>query len=71
MILVETVGVGQSEYQVSDMVDCFCLVLAPGAGDELQVSKKCLELITVYRTVKMKISFRNFTKFKLGCTSGH
>ena len=37
MILVETVGVGQSEYMVSDMVDCFCLLLAPGAGDELQV----------------------------------
>jgi LAO/AO transport system kinase len=41
LILVETVGVGQSEYQVSDMVDCFCLVLAPGAGDELQVGGSC------------------------------
>lgn len=40
MILVETVGVGQSEYMVSDMVDCFCLLLAPGAGDELQGIKR-------------------------------
>lgn len=40
MVLVETVGVGQSEYLVSEMVDCFSLVLAPGAGDELQGIKR-------------------------------
>jgi putative protein kinase ArgK-like GTPase of G3E family len=45
MILVETVGVGQSEYMVSDMVDCFCLLLAPGAGDELQVSQVSKRLV--------------------------
>ena len=40
VILVETVGVGQSETTVVDMVDLFCLLLAPAAGDELQGIKK-------------------------------
>ena len=35
-IIVETVGVGQSEYAVADMVDAFCLLLPPTGGDELQ-----------------------------------
>ena len=40
LILVETVGVGQSEYLVRDMVDCFCLLLPPAGGDELQGIKR-------------------------------
>lgn len=40
VILVETVGVGQSETMVADMVDMFTLLVAPGAGDELQGMKK-------------------------------
>jgi LAO/AO transport system kinase len=40
VILVETVGVGQSETAVADMVDLFCLMLLPAAGDELQGIKK-------------------------------
>jgi len=40
MILVETVGVGQSETLVRDMVDFFLLVLIAGGGDELQGIKK-------------------------------
>ena len=40
VILVETVGVGQSETAVADMVDLFCLLLLPSAGDELQGIKK-------------------------------
>jgi LAO/AO transport system kinase len=40
VILVETVGVGQSEIQVRSMVDFFLLVLLAGAGDELQGIKK-------------------------------
>jgi GTPase len=40
VIIVETVGVGQSETTVADMVDLFCLLLAPAAGDELQGIKK-------------------------------
>lgn len=40
VILVETVGVGQSETVVSEMVDCFLVLMLPGAGDELQGIKK-------------------------------
>lgn len=40
VVLVETVGVGQSETVVADMVDCFVLVAAPGGGDELQGIKR-------------------------------
>lgn len=39
-VIVETVGVGQSEVTVRSMVDFFLLALAPGAGDELQGIKK-------------------------------
>ncbi|MEZ4825724.1 MAG: methylmalonyl Co-A mutase-associated GTPase MeaB [Bacteroidia bacterium] len=39
-ILVETVGVGQSEIQVAEMVDFFLLLLLPNAGDELQGMKR-------------------------------
>ena len=40
VVLIETVGVGQNETAVADMVDCFVLLLAPGAGDELQGIKR-------------------------------
>jgi len=40
IIFVETVGVGQSEFKVKEMVDCFLLLLSPGGGDELQGIKK-------------------------------
>jgi len=39
-IIVETVGVGQSEIAVHSMVDFFLLLLLPGAGDELQGIKR-------------------------------
>ncbi|WP_289033110.1 methylmalonyl Co-A mutase-associated GTPase MeaB [uncultured Roseibium sp.] len=39
-ILVETVGIGQSETTVADMVDFFLVLMLPGAGDELQGIKK-------------------------------
>ncbi|KAL4421731.1 hypothetical protein ABPG77_002347 [Micractinium sp. CCAP 211/92] len=39
-VLVETVGVGQSEVAVQDLVDLFLLVLPPVGGDELQVIKR-------------------------------
>jgi LAO/AO transport system kinase len=35
-IIIETVGVGQSEIAVANMVDIFVLLLPPSAGDELQ-----------------------------------
>jgi LAO/AO transport system kinase len=40
VIIVETVGVGQSEITVASMVDFFLLLQLPGAGDELQGIKK-------------------------------
>tara|TARA_R110001592_G_scaffold93052_1_gene270476 strand:+ start:12251 stop:13216 length:966 start_codon:yes stop_codon:yes gene_type:complete len=40
VVLVETVGVGQSEYAVADLVDMFTLLVAPGGGDDLQGIKK-------------------------------
>jgi LAO/AO transport system kinase len=40
LILVETVGVGQSEHDVATMVDVFVVLLNPSAGDELQGLKK-------------------------------
>lgn len=40
VVIVETVGVGQSEIAVADMVDMFCLLLAPAGGDELQGIKR-------------------------------
>jgi len=40
LVLVETVGVGQSEIAVADMVDMFCLLLAPAGGDDLQGIKR-------------------------------
>jgi LAO/AO transport system kinase len=40
VVVIETIGVGQSEGAVADMVDCFVLLLAPGAGDELQGIKR-------------------------------
>lgn len=40
VILIETVGVGQSEVTVRSMVDFFMLLLIPGSGDELQGIKK-------------------------------
>lgn len=42
VVLIETVGVGQSEVAVADMVDVFVALMLPGAGDELQGIKKGL-----------------------------
>lgn len=40
VVLIETVGVGQSELAVADMVDLFVLLVSPGGGDELQGIKR-------------------------------
>jgi len=40
VVLIETVGVGQSETMVAQMVDLFVLLLAPAGGDELQGVKR-------------------------------
>ena len=53
VVLVETVGVGQSEVEVDDLVDTFVLLLAPGAGDELQGMKRgIMELADVVVVTK-------------------
>ena len=45
VVIVETVGIGQSEVTVRSMVDFFLMLLQPGAGDELQgIKKGVLEL---------------------------
>ena len=40
VVIVETVGVGQSETRVADMTDMFVLLMLPGGGDELQGIKR-------------------------------
>src|SRR5690349_24057147 len=48
VVLVETVGVGQSEISVANMVDIFVVVAIPGAGDELQgIKRGLLELAEI------------------------
>ncbi|MEZ4225736.1 MAG: methylmalonyl Co-A mutase-associated GTPase MeaB [Polyangiaceae bacterium] len=48
VVLVETVGVGQSEHAVYDLVDSFLLLALAGAGDELQgIKRGILELVDV------------------------
>jgi LAO/AO transport system kinase len=48
VVIVETVGVGQSESAVADMVDTFVLVALPGAGDELQgIKRGVMELVDI------------------------
>ncbi|PSK99549.1 methylmalonyl-CoA mutase metallochaperone MeaB [Murinocardiopsis flavida] len=48
VVLVETVGVGQSEVAVANMVDCFCFLTLARTGDQLQgIKKGVLELVDV------------------------
>ena len=48
VILIETVGVGQSEFEVASMVDCFLVLMLPGAGDSLQgIKRGIMELIDI------------------------
>lgn len=53
VVIVETVGVGQSEFAVADMVDVFVLLLSPGGGDELQgIKRGIMELADVLIVTK-------------------
>jgi len=48
VVMIETVGVGQSEHAVSAIVDTFVLLVAPGGGDDLQGQKRgVLELVDI------------------------
>lgn len=52
-ILIETVGVGQSETTVSEMVDMFIMLLQPGSGDDLQgIKRGILELVDMVVVTK-------------------
>lgn len=52
-VLVETVGVGQSETTVAQMVDVFMMLLQPGAGDDLQgIKRGILELVDMVVVTK-------------------
>lgn len=66
IILVETVGVGQSEYQVSGMVDFFMALMLPNAGDELQgIKKGIMELVdalVINKADGESINLANMTK---------
>jgi len=53
VVLVETVGVGQSEFTVASMVDFFLVLMLAGAGDELQgIKKGILELVDALAITK-------------------
>jgi len=53
-VIIETVGVGQSETAVKDMTDLFILVISPGDGDEIQgIKKGIMELADIIVVNKM------------------
>ncbi len=53
VVIVETVGVGQSEVMVAQLVDCFVVLMLAGAGDELQgIKRGILELVDVLAITK-------------------
>lgn len=63
VIIVETVGVGQSEYEVAGMVDFFLVLMLPNAGDELQgIKKGILELADAIAVNKADGSNRNLAQ---------
>lgn len=66
IIIVETIGVGQSEIAVRSMVDFFLLLLLPGGGDELQgIKKGSVELadaIVVNKADGDNVNLANITK---------
>lgn len=67
-IIIETVGVGQSEVSVHSMVDFFLLLLLPGAGDELQGIKRGIvemaDMIVINKADSNKIEAANKAKLE-------
>ena len=59
IILIETVGVGQSETEVSEMVDIFLVLLQPSSGDELQGIKKGIIEMADLLIVNKEDKFKN------------
>ena len=53
VVVVETVGTGQSEVAVEAMVDCFLVLVGPGSGDELQgIKRGIIELADLVAVTK-------------------
>ena len=61
IILIETVGVGQSETEVAEMVDIFLVLLQPSSGDELQGIKKGIIEIADLLIVNKEDQFKDET----------
>jgi LAO/AO transport system kinase len=59
IILIETVGVGQSETEVAEMVDIFLVLLQPSSGDELQGIKKGIIEIADLLVVNKEDEFKD------------
>jgi LAO/AO transport system kinase len=60
VVIVETVGIGQSETTVADMTDFFLVLMLPGAGDELQgIKKGVLEIADMIAINKSEGDNRN------------
>jgi len=63
IVLVETVGTGQSETMVADLVDVFMVLMLPGAGDDLQGIKRGIlelaDLLVVNKVDKAKDAARH------------
>lgn len=58
-VIIETVGVGQSETAVKSMTDLFVLVIAPGGGDEIQgIKRGIMELADIIVINKMDGTFK-------------
>lgn len=63
IILVETVGVGQSEFEVASMTDCFMVMMLPGAGDSLQgIKRGILEITDILVINKADGDLKNLAK---------
>jgi LAO/AO transport system kinase len=70
VVIVETVGVGQSETAVANMTDMFCLLQLPNAGDDLQAIKKgVMELADLVVINKADIDTTAATRAQLQITS--
>ena len=63
VVIIETIGVGQSEVAVADLVDMFLLLHSPGTGDELQgIKRGIMELADLVVVNKADGDFLNATK---------
>lgn len=70
VVIVETVGVGQSEIAVANMTDMFCLLQLPNAGDDLQAIKKgVMELADLVVINKSDIDLNAATRAEAQITS--